>query len=155
MTQSKQCIERYEGSNKIWIPAHFLCLSYLDATKGDIPQTIQRLTDTLIWRRSYGLEALFDDPEVEEEVSHAITAARVQAKLATDLQHARGRHFYHGYDAAGHLVHYIVPSGIESKGGDQQVKHAVWFAELAPAFFKPGHGAVTLLVDFTVSTSKK
>lgn len=52
-------------------------------------------------------------------------------------------------------MHYIVPSGIESKGGEQQIKHAVWFAELAPAFFKPGHGAVTLLVDFTVSTSKK
>jgi hypothetical protein len=44
---------------------------------------------------------------------------------------------------------------VESKGGEQQVKHAVWLAELAPAYFKPGRGAVTLLVDFTVTTSRK
>lgn len=92
---------------------------------------------------------------MQEEVSDDAAPLGSIAQVTPDLQHARGRHFYHGYDAAGHLVHYIVPSGIESKGGEQQIKHAVWFAELAPAFFKPGHGAVTLLVDFTVSTSKK
>lgn len=42
---------------------------FLDATRGDLAQTIQRLTDALIWRRSFGIEGLFEDPEVEEEVS--------------------------------------------------------------------------------------
>lgn len=43
-------------------------IRYLDATKGDVPQAIQRLKDTLIWRRSFGINELFDDPDVEEEV---------------------------------------------------------------------------------------
>jgi hypothetical protein len=128
---------------------------FLDATRGDLQQTIQRLTDTLIWRRSYGLEALFDDPDVEEEVSIPLCSPPFRGTLTTHPQHARGRHFYHGYGTTGELVHYIVPSEVESKGGEQQVKHAVWLAELAPAYFKPGHGAVTLLVDFTVTTSRK
>lgn len=50
----------------------------------------------------------------------------------------------------------MVPSEIESKGTEQQIKHAVWLAEVAAALFKPGQGAVTLLVDFGgPSTSRK
>ncbi|KAJ9124703.1 hypothetical protein QFC24_003070 [Naganishia onofrii] len=116
---TRQCIDRY-----------------LDATKGDVPQAIQRLKDTLIWRRSFGINELFDEPDVEEEA-------------------ARGKHFYCGHDVTGHPVHYVVSSNVESKGADQQIRHAIWFAEIAPVFFKPGQGSLTLLVDFYNPTSTR
>ncbi|KAJ9116434.1 hypothetical protein QFC22_004876 [Naganishia vaughanmartiniae] len=116
---TRQCIDRF-----------------LDATKGDVSQAIQRLKDTLIWRRSFGINELFEEPDAKEEA-------------------ARGKHFYCGYDVTGHLCHYVVSSSVESKGPDQQIRHAIWFAEIAPVFFKPGQGALTLLVDFNNPTSNR
>ncbi|KAJ9099231.1 hypothetical protein QFC21_004111 [Naganishia friedmannii] len=103
---------------------------------GDVPQAIQRLKDTLIWRRSFGINELFDAPDVEEEA-------------------ARGKHFYCGHDVTGHPVHYVVSSNVGSKGPDQQIRHAIWFAEIAQVLFKPGQGALTLLVDFHNPTSTR
>lgn len=49
----------------------------------------------------------------------------------------------------------MVPSNMESKGGEQQIRHAIWLAEVAAALFKPGLGAVTMLVDFGGASSSK
>jgi hypothetical protein len=49
----------------------------------------------------------------------------------------------------------MVPSDIESKGGEQQIRQAIWLAEIATALFKPGLGAVTMLVDFGGAASSK
>lgn len=49
----------------------------------------------------------------------------------------------------------MVPSEVESKGSEQQIRQAIWLAEVATALFKPGLGAVTMLVDFGGSASSK
>lgn len=48
--------------------------SYLEATSFSVDTTITRLIDTLVWRESFGVDSLGDDPSVESEVGVVVWA---------------------------------------------------------------------------------
>jgi hypothetical protein len=109
---------------------------FLEATRGDVLQAITRLTATLVWRRSFSVDTLSSDPAVELEAS-------------------RCKHFYHSHTLSGHPIHYVAPVDQASFGGDEQIKHAVWFMEMAGPRYKGETGETVMLVDFTTTRSRR
>lgn len=53
------------------------------------------------------------------------------------------------------LIHYVRPTELEPASGDAQVKHAVWFLEMAEALSDPDVGGTLMLVDMATSRTKK
>ncbi len=109
---------------------------FLEATRGDVLQAINRLTATLVWRRSFSVDTLSSDPSVELEAS-------------------RRKHFYHSHTISGHPIHYVAPVDQASFGGEEQIKHAVWFMEMAGPRYKGETGETVMLVDFSSTRSKR
>jgi len=119
---------------KFWLTRQCI-IRYLDATRGDVQQAITRLTATLVWRRSFGVDKLNDDPLVEMEAS-------------------RRKHFYYRHSVHGHPIHYVCPVEHASYGGEELIRHAVWFMEMGQARYKGEDGASIMLADMRTSRSK-
>lgn len=68
----------------------------------------------------------------------------------------RGKHYYLNTDTAGNLIHYMCPTSIDTKSSEANIKHAVWFAEVATSLFEDAERErVTMLVDLASGSSKK
>lgn len=149
---------------KFWLSSQTIT-RFLSASRGNEATAIQRLEDTLVWRRGFGVEALIQgekgspaevlddegeeaefreedeyhdevDPEdVEEDDDEEENDVRREA--------ARCKHFYLGTTAGGpgaggHLIHYVRPTPLESVSEDAQIRHAVWFLEMGDALLPTG-----------------
>ncbi len=80
--------------------------------------------------------------------------ASLSSDPGVEAEAARCKHFYYRHDTAGRPVHYVCPTEHPGGGGDEQIRHAVWFAEMAQARYKGTERSVTMLVDFRSSRSK-
>lgn len=103
-------------------------LRYLRATKWDVRQAKKRLTDTIAWRREFGVESL--DPEEMAK----------EAKC--------GKETVLGYDKLARPVHYMHPHRSDTKESPRQMQFAVFLLERCIDMMPPGVEQLALLINF-------
>lgn len=103
-------------------------IRYLRATKWDVASAKKRLTDTIAWRREYGVDSLKAD-DLEPE---AMT----------------GKETILGYDNRGRPLHYMHPSRNTTQETPRQMQYAVWVLERAIDLMPPGVEMLALLINF-------
>ncbi|SNX85757.1 related to PDR16 - involved in lipid biosynthesis and multidrug resistance [Melanopsichium pennsylvanicum] len=103
-------------------------IRYLRATKWDVTAAKKRLTDTIAWRREYGVDSL----------------------KAEDLEHEAktGKETILGYDNRGRPLHYMHPSRNTTEETPTQMQFAVWVLERAIDLMPPGVEMLALLINF-------
>ncbi|PWN38851.1 CRAL/TRIO domain-containing protein, partial [Ceraceosorus guamensis] len=103
-------------------------LRYLRATKWDVSQAQKRLTETIAWRREFGVDKL--DPD---EMAH-------EAKS--------GKETVLGYDNKARPLHYMHPHRNDTKETPRQMQFAVWILERSVDLMPPGIEQLALLINF-------
>ncbi|KAF8575184.1 CRAL/TRIO domain-containing protein [Ramaria rubella] len=103
-------------------------IRYLRASKWDVQTTIQRLEDTLRWRREFGVEDL--------------AAEHVEPEAVT------GKEIIFGYDLDGRPALYMIPSRQNTKEQTGQIQFVVWMLERCIDLMGPGVGNLALLINF-------
>ena len=107
-------------------------LRYLRATKWKVADAVQRLQQTLAWRREYDMAGL--TPE------------------ATQEENATGKQWVLGYDNAGRPCHYLNPARQNTPRSDRQIRHLVFMLERAVDLLPPGQETIVLLINFAESS---
>lgn len=103
-------------------------IRYLRATKWDVASAKKRLTDTIAWRREYGVDSL--------------KASDLEPEAMT------GKETILGYDNKGRPLHYMHPSRNTTKETPRQMQFAVWILERAIDVMPPGVEMLALLINF-------
>lgn len=103
-------------------------LRYLRATKWDVAAAKKRLTETIAWRREYGVDTL----KAEDLEPEAMT----------------GKETILGYDNRGRPLHYMHPSRNTTEETPRQMQFAVWILERAIDLMPPGVEMLALLINF-------
>ncbi|CBQ68595.1 related to PDR16-involved in lipid biosynthesis and multidrug resistance [Sporisorium reilianum SRZ2] len=103
-------------------------IRYLRATKWDVASAKKRLTDTIAWRREYGVDSL----KAEDLEPEAMT----------------GKETILGYDNKGRPLHYMHPSRNTTEETPRQMQYAVWILERAIDLMPPGVEMLALLINF-------
>ncbi|GAC99654.1 cytosolic factor [Pseudozyma hubeiensis SY62] len=103
-------------------------IRYLRATKWDVASAKKRLTDTIAWRREYGVDSL----KAEDLEPEAMT----------------GKETILGYDNKGRPLHYMHPSRNTTEETPRQMQFAVWILERAIDLMPPGVEMLALLINF-------
>lgn len=103
-------------------------LRYLRATKWDVRQAKRRLTETIAWRREFGVECL-----KPEELA-------IEAKS--------GKETVLGYDKYARPVHYMHPHRNDTKESIRQMQFAVFLLERCIDMMPPGVEQLALLINF-------
>ncbi|PWN52835.1 CRAL/TRIO domain-containing protein [Violaceomyces palustris] len=103
-------------------------LRYLRATKWDVEAAQRRLTDTIIWRREYGVDSLNPD-DLEPEARS-------------------GKETVLGFDKRGRPLHYMHPHRNDTQESPRQMQFAVWILEKAIDLMPPGVEQLALLINF-------
>ncbi|PWN98449.1 hypothetical protein FA09DRAFT_357233 [Tilletiopsis washingtonensis] len=103
-------------------------LRYLRASKWDLSTAKKRLTDTIAWRREFGVDELVDE-EMSEE-----------AKC--------GKETVLGYDKHARPLHYMHPHRNDTKETPRQMQFAVWILERSVDLMPPGSEQLALLINF-------
>lgn len=103
-------------------------IRYLRATKWDVTSAKKRLTDTIAWRREYGVDNLkAEDLEPEAKT---------------------GKETILGFDNKGRPLHYMHPSRNTTDETPRQMQFAVWILERAIDVMPPGVEMLALLINF-------
>jgi len=113
---------------RFWITSDCI-FRYLRASKWNLQHVIQRLEDSLRWRREYGLYDL-------------ITADHVEPEAVT------GKEIIFGYDTAGRPAFLMIPSRQNTEESPKQLHYAVWMMERAIDLMGPGVETLALLINF-------
>lgn len=103
-------------------------IRYLRATKWDVASAKKRLTETIAWRREYGVDSL----KAQDLEPEAMT----------------GKETILGYDNRGRPLHYMHPSRNTTKETPRQMQFAVWILERAIDLMPPGVEMLALLINF-------
>ncbi|PWN32594.1 CRAL/TRIO domain-containing protein, partial [Meira miltonrushii] len=103
-------------------------LRYLRATKWDVRQAKRRLTETIAWRREFGVENLNPEEMAKE--------ARC------------GKETVLGYDKYARPVHYMHPHRSDTKESPRQMQFAVFLLERCIDMMPPGVEQLALLINF-------
>ncbi|KAG9248909.1 CRAL-TRIO domain-containing protein [Calycina marina] len=109
-------------------------LRYLRATKWIVAEAEKRLSDTLTWRRDFGVLGL--------------TADHMSPENET------GKQVLLGYDIAGRPCHYLNPGRQNTAPSHRQVEHLVFMVERVLDLGLPGQDTLALLVNFKASKSR-
>jgi hypothetical protein len=112
---------------RLWLTRECL-LRYLRATKWNLPQAIQRLRATLVWRREFGTDTFTADYISEEN--------------------AKGKQVQLGFDKEGRPCLYLLPQNQNTKPSQRQVEHLVYMLEKTLDLHPPGQEGLALLIDF-------
>ncbi|SOV02833.1 related to PDR16 - involved in lipid biosynthesis and multidrug resistance [Ustilago sp. UG-2017a] len=103
-------------------------LRYLRATRWDVASAKKRLTQTIAWRREYGVDSL----KAQDLEPEAMT----------------GKETILGYDNRGRPLHYMHPSRNTTQETPRQMQFAVWILERAIDLMPPGVEMLALLINF-------
>ncbi|KDN52152.1 hypothetical protein K437DRAFT_254528 [Tilletiaria anomala UBC 951] len=103
-------------------------LRYLRAAKWDVEVAKKRLTDTIAWRREYGVDSISPE-EVEPE-----------AKC--------GKETVLGFDRHCRPLHYMHPHRNDTEESPRQMRFAVWILEACIDMMPPGVEQLALLINF-------
>ncbi|KAF6764056.1 CRAL-TRIO domain-containing protein [Ephemerocybe angulata] len=113
---------------KFWLSRECL-LRFLRASKWKTETAIQRLENTLKWRREYGL---YDK----------LTAEHVEPEALT------GKEILYGFDTKGKPGFYMIPSRQNTEESPRQVEFAVFMLERCIDLMQPGVETLAILINF-------
>ncbi|TFK75199.1 CRAL/TRIO domain-containing protein [Pluteus cervinus] len=130
-----------EEAEKFWLSRECL-LRYLRASKWKTDAAIQRLEQTLKWRREFGL------------YDRIVTTSRVEPEAVT------GKEVLFGYDMENRPAFYMFPSRQNTTEAEGQIQFVVWMLERCIDLMSPGVETLDLLINYadkakgpTMSTS--
>lgn len=103
-------------------------LRYLRATRWDVTTAKKRLTETIAWRREFGVDTLNSDEMSKEATS--------------------GKETVLGYDNQSRPLHYMHPHRNDTKESPRQMQFAVWILERCIDLMPPGTEQLALLINF-------
>jgi len=103
-------------------------LRYLRAAKWDLNSAKKRLTDTIVWRREYGVDSI--EPE------------QIEAEAES------GKETVLGFDKRGRPLHYMTPHLNNTQESPRQMKFAVWILERCIDMMPAGVEQLALLINF-------
>ncbi|KAJ7756518.1 CRAL/TRIO domain-containing protein [Mycena maculata] len=115
-------------AEKMWL-SYECILRYLRASKWNVDTAIQRLEDTLKWRREYG-------------VYDTLTADLVEPEAVT------GKQILLGFDTKSHPGLYLIPSRQNTTEATRQVQFTVWMLERCIDLMPPGVESLDLLINY-------
>jgi hypothetical protein len=117
----------------------YLICRYLRASKWKLATAINRIENTLNWRREYGLYDILNANLVEPEVTISdIDNASFQCLLIMNFQAVTGKEITFGFDAKGKPAFYMIPSRQNTADPVRQIQFVVWMLERAVDLMGPG-----------------
>lgn len=128
---------------RMWLTRECL-LRYLRAIKWDdkkkedkkkVEEAVNRLRDTLIWRREYGLERLTAD--------------------YISIENETGKQVILGYDVNGRPCLYLLPSKQNTEKSDRQIQHLVFMLERVIDLMVPDQETLALVVNFQEASKEQ
>lgn len=108
-------------------------LRYLRATKWNVNDAVDRLQQTLIWRREYGAGRLTGD--------------------YISVENETGKQVILGFDIHGRPCLYLLPSNQNTEKSDRQIEHLVFMLERVIDLMGPDQETLALLVNFNDTKS--
>lgn len=117
-------------TEKAWLTKECF-LRYLRATKWHVAQCNKRIEETLVWRRTFGV-----DPE-----------GSLSAEIVND-ENLTGKEVILGFDNDCRPCLYLKPGRQNTKPSHRQVQHLVFMLERVIDFMPSGQDQLALLIDF-------
>lgn len=112
-------------------------LRYLRALKWKYDTAVERIKDTLLWRRTYGVLVLEKHPPEQE----------VNADLVS-VENETGKNLILGFDVDNRPCLYLRNGYQNTSPSQRQVQHLVFMLERVIQFMPPGQDTLALLIDF-------
>ncbi|SCU86974.1 LAFA_0E03994g1_1 [Lachancea sp. 'fantastica'] len=128
-------LETIKPLEKAWLTRDCL-LRYLRATKWNVADSISRITQSLAWRRQFGIN------DFGEENGDALTAATVEEEEKT------GKQVVLGFENDARPILYLKAGRQNTKTSHRQVQHLVFMLERVIDFMPAGQDSLALLIDF-------
>ncbi|GMM49560.1 phosphatidylinositol transporter [Starmerella bacillaris] len=122
--------EPLSETEKAWLSKECI-FRYLRASKWDVKNAIKRLEETLVWRRTFGV-----DPN-----------SSLPADLV-EVENETGKEVILGYDIDCRPCLYLKPGKQNTKSSHRQVQHLVFMLERVIDLMVPGQDSLCLLIDF-------
>jgi hypothetical protein len=116
-----------EEKERKWMDERCL-IRFLRATKWNVGQAVDRLVNTMVWRRDYKPDRI-DPDEVEPE---AVT----------------GKEIISGFDKVGRPIFYLIPKRENTKEYERQIKYVVYNLEKAIKLMPTGVESICLVLDY-------
>ncbi|KAJ6576581.1 CRAL-TRIO domain-containing protein [Mycena vulgaris] len=113
---------------KMWL-SYECILRYLRASKWKVETAINRLEETLKWRREY-------------RIYDVVTAEHVEPEAVT------GKQILLGFDVNGRPGLYLLPSRQNTTESTRQVQYTVWMLERCIDMMPPGVESLDLLINY-------
>lgn len=115
---------------KAWLSKECI-YRYLRASKWHVHTAIKRLEETLVWRRTFGV-----DPKTT-----------LSPELVS-VENETGKELILGYDNDCRPCLYLKPGKQNTKSSHRQVQHLVFMLERVIDMMVPGQDSLCLLIDF-------
>lgn len=132
-TSSKKCVSLIP-EEKFWLTRECM-LRFLKGNKGNVQVTIQKLEETLTWRREVGLTIVSKDVK----------------PLDADLvapENETGKQVILGFDQERRPIFYMKNGRQNTESSFRQVQQLVYMMEAATTFCPQGVDSLTVLIDF-------
>lgn len=120
---------------KAWLTRECI-IRYLKATNWNVDQSIDRITQSLAWRREFGINHL------GEENGDKITSELIS------VENESGKQIVLGYDNDSRPILYLKAGRQNTKTSHRQVQHLVFMLERVIDFMPQGQNSLALLIDF-------
>lgn len=120
---------------KAWLTRECI-IRYLKATNWNVDQSIDRITQSLAWRREFGINHL------GEENGDNVTSELIS------VENESGKQIVLGYDNDSRPILYLKPGRQNTKTSHRQVQHLVFMLERVIDFMPQGQNSLALLIDF-------
>ncbi|QLQ79383.1 hypothetical protein HG537_0C00300 [Torulaspora globosa] len=128
-------LEALTDNEKAWLTRECF-LRYLRATKWVLKDCIDRISQSIAWRREFGIS------HMGEENGDELTAEEVAPENET------GKQVVLGYENEARPILYLKPGRQNTKTSHRQVKHLVFMLERVIDFMPVGQDSLALLIDF-------
>lgn len=119
---------------KFWLTRECM-LRYFKGNKGNIQVTIQKIKESLVWRREVGLTI------VSENVR------RLDADLVAP-ENETGKEVILGFDQEGRPLLYMKNGRQNTEASFRQIQQLIYMMEAATIFCPQGVDSLTVLIDF-------
>ncbi|EKM78889.1 hypothetical protein AGABI1DRAFT_107340 [Agaricus bisporus var. burnettii JB137-S8] len=116
---------------KFWL-SYECILRYLRASKWKSEMAIERLENTLNWRREFGIYDLITNDYIS-------------------IEGETGKAIIFGYDVKGRPTLYMIPSRQNTEEGPRQIHYTVWLLERCIDLMPPGVENLAIMLNFAAN----
>ncbi|SCU95818.1 LAFA_0G02476g1_1 [Lachancea sp. 'fantastica'] len=124
------------SNEKCWLTKERI-LRYLRSTSWDTKKTIERIENTITWRREFGLS---ENSDGACDISAFAEVAKTENKT--------GKMYLLGYDRQQRPILHIKTGRQNTQTSFAQIQHLIYMIESAEVMMPPGVDTLTVLLDF-------